>query len=97
MKVTVKYFTTLREITGMREELVEVEEGTTILQLMQKLAEKHGIEFKKYVFDNENTPKDFLQFLIDGQSTTTMKGNDTELREGVKVAIIPPVGGGQQI
>lgn len=94
MKVTVKYFTTLREITGMREELVEVEEGTTILQLMQNLAKKHGTEFKKYVFENDNTPKDFLQFLIDGQSTTTMQGNDTELREGVKVAVIPPVGGG---
>lgn len=59
------------------------------------LSEKHGKPFTDYVYDGKTgQPKGFLQFLINGNSTSTLKGLETELRDGDVLVILPPVGGG---
>ena len=94
-KVTVKYFATVREIVGKREDSLEVEEGTTIEDLLHILSKIYGRQFADYVFDKDSSaPKDYLQFLIDGKSATVLQGLKTRLTDGCQFAIIPPVGGG---
>ncbi len=59
------------------------------------LSEKYGVAFKDYVYDGKTgQPKSFLQFLVNGNSTSTLNGLQTELGEGDVLAILPPVGGG---
>jgi len=95
MKVNAKFFASVREITGKKEELVELKDGATVEDLLKILTEKYGRKFKEYVFDEKsNSPRDTLQFLMDGRSVTTMNGLRTKLYEGCQFAIIPPVGGG---
>ena len=94
MKVTVKFFTTLREITGKREEEIKSPEDLTIDKLLEELSKKFGRQFINYVYDEMGDVRSYLQFLVNGRSITTMQGFKTRLREGDKVAIIPPVGGG---
>mgnify|MGYP001135338863 FL=1 len=95
MKVNAKFFASVREITGKREELVELKDGATVEELLKILVERFGKKFREYVFDvKTNSPRNNLQFLMDGRSVTTMNGLQTKLYEGCQFAIIPPVGGG---
>jgi molybdopterin synthase sulfur carrier subunit len=97
MQVKVRLFTSLREIIGKREESLNFpdREMVTIEIALKVLSDKYGKPFMEYVYENEtNKPKGFLQFLINGNSSTTMEGLKTELRDGDVLAILPPVGGG---
>ncbi len=97
MKVVVRFFTTLREIVGNREETLTFneEERVSVDLVLKTLSSKYGKPFTEYVYDAKTgQPKSFLQFLINGTSTATLKGLETELTDGAVLAILPPVGGG---
>lgn len=95
MKVIVKYFATIREIVGKKEDILEMNEKSTVKDLLVYLSRINGEKFREYIYKvgterlNEN-----LQFLVDGRSINTLKGIKTKLNDGCKFVIIPPVGGG---
>jgi MoaD family protein len=95
LKVKVQYFASVRELVGLREETLEVEENTTVLDVLRVLAEKHGEQLKEYVFDSETgNPRSYLQFLVNEDSISSLNGLSTVLEDNSSLAIIPPVGGG---
>lgn len=97
MKVSVRFFTSLREITGEREVVLEFadEEEIAINVILEKLAKRFGKSFVEYVYDRKTGEvKGFLQFLVNGRSISTTKGLNTKLVDGNVLAIIPPIGGG---
>lgn len=95
MRVIVKFFTTLREIVGKREEEIKSSsDDFTVGELLEQLSKKHGRRFVEYVYDEGGEVRSYLQFLVNGRSVSTLQGFKTRLREGDSVAIIPPVGGG---
>ena len=97
MQVKVRFFTSLREIVGKREEVLSFPEGekVTVDAVLHALSQKYGKPFREYVYDAKTgKPKGFLQFLVNGNSTTTQNGLQTEFKDGDVLAILPPVGGG---
>ena len=97
MKVKVRFFTSLREIVGKREETLSFnkDEKVTVDLVLKMLTKKYGNPFSEYVYDSKiSQPKAFLQFLVNGNSALTLNGLETELKDGDLLAILPPVGGG---
>jgi MoaD family protein len=97
MEVKVRFFTNLREIVNKREETLEFPgvERVTVDLVLKTLSIKYGKPFIEYVYNCETgQPKNFLQFLVNGTSTSTLKGLVTELNDASVLAILPPVGGG---
>jgi molybdopterin synthase sulfur carrier subunit len=94
IKVTVKFFTTLREIVGKKEEQLELFRPITVEALLKQLSKTYGNEFVDYIFDDLGNVRGHLQFLVNGKSVTTMQGFKTKLNDGDQIAILPPVGGG---
>jgi len=94
VRITVKFFTTLREIVGKREEQIELPRPITVEALLKQLSKTYGNEFVDYVFDELGNVRGHLQFLVNGKSITTMQGFKTMLKNGDQIAILPPVGGG---
>lgn len=97
MHVSVRFFTTLRELTGKKEETLEFSknETVTVQSLLKHLAKLHGKSFTEYVYDHKTGEvRGFLQLLVNGRSTSSFEGLNTKLSEGDVLAIIPPVGGG---
>jgi sulfur-carrier protein len=96
LQIKVRFFTSLREIVGKREEtMVMAENNVTVDLVLKTLSEKYGAPFVEYVYDTKTgQPRRFLQFLINGTSISTLNGFETELKESDVLAILPPVGGG---
>ncbi len=97
MQIKVRFFTSLREIVGKREETLGFDQNVKVSVdlVLRTIAEKYGTPFKEYVYNGKTfQPKSFLQFLVNGNSTSTLNGLETELKEGDVLAILPPVGGG---
>jgi molybdopterin synthase sulfur carrier subunit len=97
VQVKVRFFTSLREIVGKREEALSFPKGekVTVDLVLKELSKKYGKLFTEYVYNTETGKlKGFLQFLVNGNSTSTQSGLETELKDGDVLAILPPVGGG---
>ena len=94
MNVEVKFFTSLREITGKKVEQVELQNTVTIDELVTVLANRYGKKFREYIYDKRGEVQPFLSFLVNGKNVNTMNGLDTKLENGDAIAILPPVGGG---
>ena len=97
MQVSVRFFTSLRERIGKKEETLKFPENSkvTVDAVLKMLIQRYGERFVEYVYDEKTGKvKGFLQFLINGKSAAPLNGLETELRDGDVVAILPPVGGG---
>jgi len=97
LQVSVRFFTSLRELTGKREQTLKFQDGepVTVDKVLKRLAERYGKGFVEYAYDRKTGEvKGFLQFLVNGRSVSTLNGLDTKLADGDVLAIIPPVGGG---
>jgi molybdopterin synthase sulfur carrier subunit len=97
MIVSVRFFTSLREIVGKKEETLKFpeEKKVTIKVALETLKQRYSTPFIKYVYDPKSGDiRSFLQFLVNGKSAMTLNGLETELEDGDVLAILPPVGGG---
>lgn len=95
LKARIRYFAALREITNLREETLEVGEGTTVLDILNLLVNRHGDNFREHVFDSRTgNPHPHFQFMLDEKSISIMRGLSTTLKSDCEFIIIPPVGGG---
>jgi molybdopterin synthase sulfur carrier subunit len=95
MNISVRLFTTLREISGKRKVVVSFEKGSaTIMSVLVRLAELFGKEFKDYLFTEEGAVRGHLSILVNGKGIGRLEEFETKLNEGDQVAIVPPVGGG---
>ncbi len=94
MKVTVKFFTTLREIVGKKDEQLFLPPQATLKDAIAALSRKYGTRFTDYSLEKGEI-KPFLQILINGRNVGFLQRMETMLKEGDTIAILPPAGGGQ--
>ena len=94
MNVEVKFFTSLREITGKKTDKIQLENVITIEELLTLLSYKYGKNFREYIYDKKGKVQGFLSFLVNGKNINILEGFDTKLKQGDNIAILPPVGGG---
>lgn len=94
MNVRVQYFAIVREMVNVRDEVLSLTQGTTVLDLLKIIVTRHT-QLKEYIFDPKTAlPRPNLQFLVDDSLISALKGFETQLTQDCTFAIIPPVGGG---
>jgi len=92
MKVNLKYFARIAELTGKKEEQIVFKNQISLLDLLNFLISKYGPELRDYLFEeNSNKIKTFFKFLINGK---TFKFEDVAIKDNSEIVIIPPVSGG---
>lgn len=95
-RVSVKLFTTLREIIGKSEEVICLQGNITAYHVLKELARMHGNRVAQYVFEGEKL-RDYLEVLVDGHNVSLEDGLQTRLKNGSVMAILPPAGGGSVV
>jgi molybdopterin synthase sulfur carrier subunit len=94
MKVRVRFFAHLRELTGKRSVLeVDLEEGATVSVLLDRLLLDRGI--KNALLDENQEIRPTIAILKNGREIKFLAGLKTTLSSGDELAVFPMVVGGR--
>jgi MoaD family protein len=94
MFVTIRYLSVIREITGTREEVIEIENGATIEDILNILSKKYGKAFNRMIRSGRDIRGLQIIYFIDGKNITNLDGFKTLVQNESELVIIPPVAGG---
>jgi molybdopterin synthase sulfur carrier subunit len=96
LKVEVRLFANLRELTKMKVVVEDIKSGTSIGDVLQKICERFGARFRERVLNKRGQPNENVKVLLNGHNIVFLEGVATKLKDGDVIAIFPPVGGGSQ-
>lgn len=94
MFVTIRYLSVIREITGTREEVIEIENGATIEDILKILSKKYGKAFNRMIRSGRDIRGLQIIYFIDGKNIANLDGFKTPVQNESELVIIPPVAGG---
>ncbi|MEM3577921.1 MAG: MoaD/ThiS family protein [Candidatus Bathyarchaeia archaeon] len=96
MKVKVEYVGHIKNVIGsMREEEIEISDGSSVADLLMALSEKYGEAFKKAIYERMGTDvKSNYIVTVNGYLLNQLKGIETKLKNGDHVVLLPIVSGG---
>jgi MoaD family protein len=94
LRVKVRFHVRLREITGKKEEFLNLREGRTIEDALSTLSNKYGERFNRYVYGQVEQIAAHLQILLNGDNMSNLQGLKTVITEGAQLDIAPLVAGG---
>ncbi len=87
-----KFFATIREITGTKS--IELK-ADNIKELLDLLVQTYGDKFKETVLNKDTGElKQFFSCMVNGKRIELLDGYATILKDNDSVALFPPVGGG---
>jgi molybdopterin converting factor small subunit len=92
MKVTVRYSAQARLATGLSSEEVELDEPTTVHDLVVRLSRQHGSAFRRLALDASGCPHPSLVVAIGDDQVRP--GDHRRLAPGETVTILTPISGG---
>jgi MoaD family protein len=96
LKVRVEYLGHLKNmLESRREEEIEVQDDSSVSDLLMMLSEKHGDSFKKAVFEagGKDIKSNFIA-TVNGYLLNQLNGVKTKLKNGDLVVLMPIVSGG---
>jgi molybdopterin synthase sulfur carrier subunit len=96
LRVRVEYLGHIKHILGSRrEEEIEIEDNSSISDLLVMLSEKHGESFKKAIYEagGKDIKSNFIA-TVNGYLLNQLNGVETKLKNGDHVVLMPIVSGG---
>ena len=85
MKIFLKYLVTIREKTGIKEEIIELDQGAMLQDIIDQLNTKYNL----------GLPDPSIMGILNGKGWTQLaEGTNTKLNDGDKIALFPPISGG---
>jgi MoaD family protein len=95
--IRVRYFGPLRERVGKRFEKISIDDSATLSELLEKLTNIHGSEFRNFVFDNSGKLRQGIAFAINGDSIPSSRLGMVKGKNVREFVILPPISGGTEI
>lgn len=92
MPVTVRVPTPLRKLTGGAEEVKA--EGATVAAMIEDLEKNHP-GMKGRLCDEAGAIRRFVNIYVNQEDIRQLKGAETALKDGDKIAIVPAIAGGR--
>ena len=94
MKVKVLFFASIKDITGVSELTLDVNEFSTLLDVLKRLAEIYGDRFRDYVFGDDFSFKPHIRLALNGDYLDSSRIGEFRVHDGDVIAVLPPVSGG---
>jgi len=96
LRVKVEYLGHIKNILeSRREEEIDIEDDSSISDLLVVLSERHGESFKKAVYEagGKDIKSNFIA-TVNGYLLNQLNGVETKLKNGDHVVLMPIVSGG---
>jgi len=95
LRLKIKYAGPVASMLKKREEIVDMDVGSTLRELLQRLVDSHGKWLGDEVLDNDGERiRDGALVVVNGVSVGRLEGLSTELKEGDTIALLPWFPGG---
>jgi MoaD family protein len=96
LALTIKFFAALRDITGKREQSIELGRGeATVEEVLDELSKQYGKNFKEYVYEAKSKAiRSQISIMVNGQSLRNPESLAARVKNGDTIAILPPISGG---
>ena len=96
MQVTVEYLGHVRTIIGSnRTEEIEIEDNSSVADLLLVLSKKYGTPFKKAIYESgAKDVRPHFMATVNGFLLNQLKGVETKLNNGDRIILMPVVSGG---
>jgi MoaD family protein len=94
MKLRVHYMAQLRDALGRTEEDVEMPEGSTLAELLVRLAAGRDREVERHLITDAGQPRPSLLVVVNDAPVSPREAVATALRPGDVVTLLPPIAGG---
>lgn len=96
VEVKVQFFGPVRGMVKKKEQVVALEDGTTLRGLLEELGRSNGPEFQRYIVVEGATVNPALIVALNGQSLDQIQNLDTPLPQGsvLDVLLAVPIKGG---
>ncbi|MFQ6080890.1 MAG: MoaD/ThiS family protein [Candidatus Bathyarchaeia archaeon] len=95
MRVKVQYLGLIRSKMGKREEEVDVKEGASLSDLLNKLTKTYGESLKSlFDEDEENILDPSFVVTVNGVLAGQLHGMKTRLKRGDRIALMTLISGG---
>lgn len=89
-KIKIKLFLTLQKNISSDNNIVE---ASTMIEAVKELIKKYPL-LKRELVNEDFTLKDDYIYLVDGRNIAFLQGENTTLKDGDRITIFPPIGGG---
>lgn len=90
-RITVRFYTTLKEKVGKGK--VELE-AKNVADALENLKRQFGTKFTDQLYDPSGKIKDYYILLLSGHTIDREEIEKTEVKEGDILHIFPPIAGG---
>jgi molybdopterin synthase sulfur carrier subunit len=91
MELEMRFFANFRATVGQKTLTREFEGVSTVGELAWTLSEEYP---EMDLFESDETLREFIRIMKDGQDITHLDGLETELEDGDTISLFPPVAGG---
>jgi molybdopterin synthase sulfur carrier subunit len=93
MELELRFFATFREAVGQKTVDWEVDEGSTVGDVLEAIEDEYP-ELVGELLDDEGDIQPQLTVLKNGREVVHIEGTATELEDGDRLSVFPPVAGG---
>lgn len=94
--VSVSYLGMIQRVVGKRREQVELNDPATVGDLVDRLTEQYGQDFRERILDGNNVGR-LVTILIDGENCLSLGGLAAPLGQARQIEVVllgpPPAGG----
>ncbi len=95
MAVECKIFGTLRLASGIDRLLLDIpEKSVPLRRILEELGQRKGLDELKKLAQNRNGESLPFILLLQGKNVFDLDGLETVVKDGQRVSIFPPSGGG---
>jgi molybdopterin synthase sulfur carrier subunit len=92
MQLELRFFATFREVVGAKTVEREFPDGSTVGEVLADLEKRHEGLVGELLVDGDLKPQ--INVLKNGREVLHMDGIETELDDGDRLSVFPPVAGG---